>query len=85
MLDLLTEDKHILNVDETWVGQTNFTRALWQQRISKLSEPENVVAPRISMIVALDNFGELYLELHQANTNSDSFCYFLVHLIEKLD
>ena len=30
MLDLLSAGKRILNVDETWIGQTNYTRVGWR-------------------------------------------------------
>ena len=49
------------------------------------SEPENLVTPRITMIVALDNYGDVYLSLMQSNTNTDTFCNYLSHLIEQLD
>ena len=29
MLDLLASNKRILNIDETWIGQTNFARQSW--------------------------------------------------------
>ena len=37
------------------------------------------------MIVAVDNYGDLYLELHQSNTNADSFGQFIIGLVQKLD
>ena len=32
MLDLLAEGKRILNIDETWLGQTNYQRQVWQTK-----------------------------------------------------
>ena len=32
MLDLLSSGKRILNVDETWIGQTNFSRREWRSK-----------------------------------------------------
>jgi hypothetical protein len=29
MIDMLHEGKRILNIDETWVGQTNYSRSSW--------------------------------------------------------
>ena len=37
------------------------------------------------MIVAMDNCGDIYLSLMQANSNSDTFSLFMSHLIEELD
>ena len=85
MLDLLADGKRVLNIDETWLGQTNYQRQVWQTKRHTQSLSLAVVNPRISMIVALDTFGDLYLELHQSNTNADSFCQFISGLVEKLD
>ena len=85
MIDTLHEGKRILNIDETWVGQTNYSRSTWQSSEYHPSEALFPVTPRISMIVAMDNCGDIYLSLMQANSNSDTFCLFLSHLIEELD
>ena len=37
------------------------------------------------MIVALDNFGDIYISLMQANTNQDTFSNYLCALVEQLD
>ena len=37
------------------------------------------------MIVALDNLGDLYLSVLQANTNRYTFCEYVSHLILQLD
>ena len=29
MFELLGEGKHIINVDESWINETNFTRKMW--------------------------------------------------------
>ena len=31
MLDMLLDGKRVLAVDETWYGETNFSRQAWQQ------------------------------------------------------
>ena len=81
MLELLSSGSRILNIDETWIGETNFTWRTWQSNESN-STVENTVYPRVSMIAALDNFGELYLSLMQHNTNQFTFCHYLSHLVE---
>ena len=63
MLELLGSDFRILNIDETWINETCFTRRSWQSNKVSNSAVENSVHPRVSMIAALDNFGELYLSL----------------------
>ncbi len=60
----------VINVDETWLGMTDFRKMKWQQRGDSNSVPQKQVAPRISMIVGLDTHGSVYLTLVQANSNS---------------
>ena len=31
MLDLLEKDMRILNIDESWIGSTNYNRKKWQK------------------------------------------------------
>ena len=40
---------------------------------------------RLSMIAGIDNKGECYFTLSQANTDTDSFGAFMVGLVELLD
>ena len=73
VIDLLFEGKRILNIDETWIGQTNFRRQAWRGPLNPESERINPVQPRITMIVALDNHGDLYITVMQNNTNQYTF------------
>ena len=51
----------------------------------KWSKNENVVAPRITMMAAIDNYGEIYYSLLQANSNDITLELFLTHLVKILD
>ena len=82
MLDLLSEGKRILNIDETWIGQINFERGEWKDW-RQPSQPLRPVIPRVTMIVALDNLGDLCLMGH--NTNQFTFREYMLHLINHLD
>ena len=46
--------------------------------------PKKLWQPRISLIVAMDNFGESYIATSQSNTNSVTFQLFLAGLVKKL-
>ena len=81
MLDLLSDEKRILNVDETWVAATNYRRRVWHPKNQLSSQKINPVAPRITMIAAVDNYGEVYLSLMQSNCNQDTFCLYLMNLV----
>lgn len=43
------------------------------------------VSPRLSLLVAIDNFGAIYMSLTQVNTNEDVFQLFLAKLAAQLD
>ena len=55
--------KRIINVDETWVGMQDFRRRKWKPHGSTNSVAMTSIRPRITMILALDTDGELYLSL----------------------
>ena len=62
--------KIILNVDETWLGMSDFRRRKWTFMDRPDSVKKKQVQPRVSMITGLDTRGSLYISLVQANSNS---------------
>ena len=62
--------KIFLNVDETWLGMSDFWRMKWQVPGTTNSVPKIEVSPRVTMILGLDTLGNLYVSLAQANSNS---------------
>ena len=85
MLELLQKGTRILNLDETWVHNTNYTRMMWCPPQTPATMATRPISYRISMIAALDTEGRIYYSLTQANTNSDVMMVFLQHLVEQLD
>ena len=65
MLDLLHRKKRILNIDQTWISDTNFVYKKWRKRGYSNSLDENIVNPRISVIAAIDTEGDMYMSLTQ--------------------
>ncbi len=55
--------KIFLNVDETWLGMSDFRRMKWQAPGTTNSIAKLEVAPRVTMIVGLDSRGRVYLAL----------------------
>ena len=53
----------IINVDESWLGMTDFRRRKWSSKDSFDSTPIRLVRPRISIIAAVDNFGDVFVSL----------------------
>ena len=75
----------VINVDETWLGMTDFRRMKWQEKGTTNSVPMKQVLPRISMIVGLDTQGSVFLTLVQANSNSKVMEIYLYQLVKTLD
>ena len=85
MLELLTEGKRILNVDETWVPQTKYLKRQWRLPGSAGSLWSKAVAPRITMIAAIDTEGEVYFSMNQCNTDTPMMRLFISKLAMELD
>ena len=62
-LELLNSKKVFLNIDETWLGMSDFRRQKWRAQGTTNSVPQLQLNPRISMIVGLDSDGKVYLSL----------------------
>ena len=82
---LIEKQKRLIVIDETWIGESNFRRRLWQQKRNKISRKGQSVRPRITMIAAVDNNCEIYLSLLQANSDSETMSLYLKELVKVLD
>ena len=81
MLELLESGKHIINIDESWINDTNFTRKMWCPTDAAATITQRAVTPRLTLIAALDTEGRLYYALTHANTDSDVLLVFMKHLM----
>ena len=72
-------------MDETWVGQMNFIRKVWAPKDAPSSTVIKTVIPRISLIAAIDNYGEVDLSFTQANTDSKIIALYIKELVKVLD
>ena len=85
MLELLRNGKRIINLDETWLNETSFIRRLWCEKNGKGNVRLNSISPRLSMIAALDNQGNVWFSLAHATTDRDVIALFLNQLVKILD
>jgi len=69
-MSLNLKKKTIINIDETWLGMTDFRRMSWALPGRSNSIAKKNVVPRISMVAALDSKGGVKITLLQANSNS---------------
>jgi hypothetical protein len=74
-----------LNVDETWLGMSDFRRRKWQMPGDSNSVAKLAIAPRVSMILGIDTLGNVYYSLAQANSNSSIMELFFRELVVVLD
>jgi len=55
--------KVVLNIDETWLGMSDFRRTKWALPNSTNSVAQLQIVPRISMIACLDSNGQVFFSL----------------------
>jgi len=84
-VELAMKKTRIINIDETWLGMEDFRRRKWQQPHTTNSLAKKNWQPRISMLLALDNYGESYIALSQSNTNSGVIALFISDLVRQLN
>ena len=63
MLPLLESGRRIINVDESWLNGTHFVRRVWAPANAPATVADKQVAPRLSLIVALDTDGKIWFAL----------------------
>ena len=85
MLELLSLKKRIINVDESWVPESNYNRSMWYPKYTPCTITDKFMSPRLALIAALDTDGNVYFSLTHANTDSDVMILFLLGLVNKLN
>ena len=61
----------MFNFDEAWVNDLSYNQKQWYIDGQRNSLASKSVIPRLSLIVAIDNHGKIYMTMTQANTNED--------------
>jgi hypothetical protein len=56
----------------------------WRRRGDTNSIPLKPVSPNISVIMAIDNMGDVLVSMTQVNTDENVFCLFLENLVTTL-
>jgi hypothetical protein len=81
-----SQSKHrLVNIDETWIGMHDFRRMKWVASGVPRSATKALMSPRVSLMVALDNHGEIYWALNQGNSNAEVMRLFLKGLVTKFN
>ena len=85
MLRLLKKGFHILNVDQSWVNESDYSRSIWCQSDVPATLPEKAVGTRLALIAALGTDNEIFFALTHANTDSEVMLLYLTYLCRQLD
>jgi hypothetical protein len=85
LLEVLANGYKVINIDETFITETFFTRRKWHRRGQSNSVGVKSVTPRINLITAIDNFGQVYHSMLQVNGDETVMKVYLTHLVKILD
>jgi hypothetical protein len=84
-LEILREGKTIINIDETALVDFSYSGKSWSPKGELLSVSRKIANTRISLVAAIDNFGELFYSVKQSNSNTESTLVMLSQLVRILD
>ena len=71
MFEILSLGKRVINVDESWIPETNYNRNMWYPKYTPCTISDKFMSPRLALIAALDTDGNVYFSLTHANTDSN--------------
>ena len=80
MLNHLWSGKTILNIDESFISETNYSRRMWCPSQSPATLSGKLVSPRLALLTALDTDGWVYFAVSHSNTDSRIMLIFLSQL-----
>ena len=85
MLELHAHGYRVLNVDESWLSETNYSRMTWSKRGRPNARSTKGLPQRIALVAAMDTSGAAYVALSTGKTDSDVIITFLSYLCDLLD
>ena len=85
MIQLLKENKRIINIDESWIAEIDYSRKMWCPSKAPCTVSEKNLGIRHYFIAALDSDCHVYFALTHANTDSDVMLSFLYRLMKVLN
>ena len=85
MIELLKKGKTILNVDESWISVSSFTRKQWCPTDGTGTVSNKSLSMKVAVIAAIDTEGRVYFALTHSLTNSEVIGMFFDHLCKILD
>ena len=80
ILGELSNGIRCINIDQSFLNDTCFIYRGWKRRGQVHTINESAVTPRISLLMAVDTSGRIYLSLTQVNTDAKVFMMFMTKL-----
>ena len=85
MIGLLKKGMRIINIDESWVNQTNYSRRIWAPADSPASATVKQITHNLNLIAALDTDGNVWFSVNHSNTNHLVIQTFISNLVRQMD
>ena len=80
MLELHSHGYRILNFDESWLSETDYSRMTWSARGKTNRLTTKGLPGRIALMNVIDTSGASYVALSTGKTDSDVIVTFLMYL-----
>ena len=77
MLECLSKQTRVINIDESWISETEYSRRMWCPAKVPCTVTEKALSTRLALIAALDTDGRVYFSLTHANTDSNVMLLFI--------
>ena len=80
MLAIYDSNKHVVNIDESWMSVSDFRASSWNYTGSDNNYSDRVLGCKVNMIAAVSSKGYVWLSLTQCNTDDEVISCFLTEL-----
>ena len=67
-LELMQTDARLFTIDESWINDLSWNQRQWHTRGTRNSVSKKKVSPRLSLLVAIDSHGSMYMYMPEGNT-----------------
>ena len=81
----LPKNTRFICLDQTWLSMSDFRKYKWGVKGSTNSVAALNISPRITMHIACDSNGLVWLSLFQSHSNASVFALFIRALSERLN
>ena len=85
MIEVHSHGYRVLNFDESWLSETNYSRMTWSKRGKANPLTTKALPARIALMNVIDTSGAAYVALSTGKTDSDVIITFLIYLCSRLD